>query len=95
VRRDSGAFTAKAELSLRTPRRGRIQTVNRAGALRCCTRQKARLRPAVQKASAQMLDMSHRFFSLLEERDALWGTQNDNTDAQAVLLGTLNSCLER
>ena len=24
-----------------------------------------------------MLDMNHRFFSLLAVRDALWGTQND------------------
>src|SRR5207245_5112978 len=48
VRRESGSFTAKAELSLRTPHRRRVQTMEREGAPHCCTRQKAGLRPAVQ-----------------------------------------------
>jgi len=38
-------------------------TVDRDGASHCCAQQKAGLRPAVQKARAQMLDMSHRFFA--------------------------------
>ena len=46
-------------------------------ARRSWARPKAGLRPAVQKARAHMLDMSHRFFSRLAERAALWGTQND------------------
>src|SRR5438034_4508117 len=49
-------------------------------AQRSWARPKAGLRPAVQKARAQMLDMSHRFFSRLEERDAVWGTQNDTSE---------------
>src|SRR5438093_12147028 len=38
-------------------------TVDRDGASHCCAQQKAGLRLAVQKARAQMLDMSHRFFA--------------------------------
>ena len=63
VHRDSGAFTAKAELSLRTPRRGRIQTGDWEGVPPCCTRPKAGLRPAVHKANAELREVCLRFFA--------------------------------
>src|SRR5437762_688469 len=63
VRRESGAFTAKAELSLRTPRRGRIQTGDWEGVPPCCTRPKAGLRPAVHKANAELREVCLRFFA--------------------------------